>query len=256
MIMIYKADLHIHSCLSPCASLDMSPRAIVARAKEVGLNCLALTDHNSAGNCAAMGRLCEREGILFFPGLEVTTSEEAHIVCLFDEVDAAMELGRMVYEAMPKFANIPEKTGDQVLVNEEDEVEGFEEQYLGIATSFNVDDLRERVAGLGGLFIAAHVDKPCFSVVSQLGFLSGEFSAVEVSRGGVMRGGTEKLTEGYAVVTASDSHYVHTIGSAFVEFEAEDGRDGYRRALSERRVKTVAFDKSFRTAPGGSVGAG
>jgi PHP family Zn ribbon phosphoesterase len=255
--MIYKADLHIHSCLSPCASLDMSPLAIVTRAKEIGLNCLALTDHNSAGNCAAMGRLCEREGILFFPGMEVTTAEEAHIVCLFGGVDAALELGRMVGEASPYIKNVPEKTGDQVLVNEEDEVEGFEERYLGMATSFGVDELRERVAGLGGLFIAAHVDKPCFSVVSQLGVLSGEFSAVELSRGGVMRGEEARMaTSGYALVTASDSHYVHTIGSAYVEFEAGGtgdvgiGIDNYRRALLERRVKLVVFDKAFRTAPG------
>jgi len=252
--MKYKADLHIHSCLSPCASLDMSPLAIVTRAKEVGLNCLALTDHNSAGNCAAMGRLCEREGILFFPGMEVTTAEEAHIVCLFGAVDAAAEFGRAVYESMPYIENIPEKTGDQVIVNEDDEVEGFEERYLGMATSFTVDDLRERVAAAGGLFIPAHIDKPCFSVVSQLGFLSGEFTAVELSRAGVMRAEARRLAEGYAAVTASDSHYVHTIGSACVEFESREdaGIDGYRQALLERRVKLVAFDERFRTAPGKS----
>jgi 3',5'-nucleoside bisphosphate phosphatase len=256
--MICKADLHIHSCLSPCASLDMSPLAIVTRAKEVGLNCVALTDHNSAGNCAAMGRLCEREGILFFPGMEVTTSEEAHIVCLFGTVDAALELGRMVYEALPHIDNIPEKTGDQVIVNEEDEVEGFEERYLGMACAFSVDDLRERVAGLGGLFVAAHIDKPCFSVLSQLGFLSGEFTAVELSRAGAMRQEAMKLAGGYAVTTASDSHYIHTIGSAFVEFESDDtgiaGIESYKQALLERRVKLVAFDKAFRTAPRGAGG--
>jgi PHP family Zn ribbon phosphoesterase len=253
--MLYRADLHIHSCLSPCGSLDMSPLAIVARAKEVGLNCLALTDHNSAGNCAAMGRLCSREGLTFFPGMEVTTAEEAHIVCLFGEVGAALELGRTVYEALPRVKNIPEKTGDQVLVNEEDEVEGFEERYLGLACSLTIDELRERVAGLGGLFIAAHIDRPCFSVVSQLGFLSGEFSAVELSRAGVMRSEARNLAAGYAVTTASDSHYIHTIGSALVEFEADEGAGlaGYRRALRDKRVKPVVFGDAFRTAPGGSA---
>jgi hypothetical protein len=230
----------------------MSPLAIVTRASEVGLNCIALTDHNSAGNCEAMRRLCDMEGILFFPGLEVTTAEEAHIVCLFGTVDAALELGRMVYEALPRISNIPEKTGDQVLVNEADEVEGFEERYLGMACAFSVDDLRERVVGLGGLFVAAHIDKPCFSVISQLGFLSGEFTAVELSRAGATREEARKLTGGYAVTTASDSHYIHTIGSACVEFEAENaGIEGYQQALLERRVKLVAFDKAFRTAPGG-----
>jgi len=229
----------------------MSPLSIVARAKEVGVNCLALTDHNSAGNCAAMANLCSREGILFFPGLEVTTAEEAHIVCLFGEVGAALELGRMVYGALPRVDNVPEKTGDQVFVNEADEVEGFEERYLGMASSFSVDELRERVVGLGGLFIAAHINKPCFSVISQLGFLSGEFSAVELSRAGALREETRSLAGGYAAVSASDSHYIHTIGSACVEYESESADiGGYGLALRDRRVGLAVFDRAFRTAPG------
>jgi len=218
--MKYKADLHIHSCLSPCASLDMSPRAIVGRAKELDINCLALTDHNSAGNCAAMARVCEREGVLFFPGLEVTTAEEAHIVCLFGEVDSAMKLGEIIYGRLPHVENIPEKFGDQVFVNEEDEVEGFEERYLGIACGLTIDELRDTVFGLGGLFIAAHIDKPCFSVISQLGFLSGEFSAVELSRAGALKESAKALAEGYAAVSASDSHYIHTIASALYRSSA------------------------------------
>jgi PHP family Zn ribbon phosphoesterase len=249
--MKYKADLHIHSCLSPCASLDMSPRAIVERALEIGVNCLALTDHNSAGNCGTMARLCERNGILFFPGLEVTTAEEAHIVCLFGEVGAAEELGRIIYDTLPRFKNIPEKSGDQVYVNEDDEVEGFEEQYLGIACGFSIDELRERVAALGGLFIAAHVDKPCFSVVSQLGFLSGEFSAVELSRAGALRADALKITAGYTAVSASDSHYLHSLGSACVEFGSPAaGIEGFRDALREKEVRMVIFDRAYRTAPG------
>jgi len=229
----------------------MAPSAIVARALEVGVNCIALTDHNAAGNCAAMANLCRRAGILFFPGMEVTTKEEAHIICLFGEVDAAMELGRMVYEKLPAVENIPEKFGDQVLLNEEDEVEGFEERYLGLACGFTIDELRERVFGLGGLFIAAHVDKPRFSVVSQLGFLSGEFSAAELSRAGAMRDGSMKLVRGYTPVSASDSHYLHTLGSACVEFESADaGIDGYRRALLDKSAKLVILDDAFRTEPG------
>jgi len=250
--MLYNADLHVHSCLSPCASLDMAPSAIVARALEVGINCLALTDHNSAGNCAATANLCKRNGIQFFPGMEVTTAEEAHIVCLFGDTGAAMELGRIIYDALPHIENNPEKFGDQVLLNEDDEVEGFEERYLGVACGLTIDQLRHRVFALGGLFIAAHADKPVFSVVSQLGFLSGEFSAVELSRAGAARESSLKLVEGYTAVTASDSHYLHTLGSACVEYEAAAGAgiEGYRQALLERRVKLSIFSDAFRTAPG------
>jgi len=249
--MLYRADLHVHSCLSPCASLDMAPSAIVARALEVDVNCIALTDHNSAGNCAAMANLCKRNGILFFPGMEVTTKEEAHIVCLFGEVDAAMELGRMVREKLPNVENIPEKFGDQVLLNEDDEVEGFEERYLGLACGFTIDELRERVFALGGLFIAAHVDKPIFSVVSQLGFLSGEFSAAELSRAGATREASFKLVRNYTAVSASDSHYLHTLGSACVEYESDiAGIGGYRQALLDKTAKLVILDDAFRTTPG------
>jgi hypothetical protein len=229
----------------------MSPLAIVTRAREVGVNCLALTDHNSAGNCAAMAKLCEREGILFFPGMEVTTKEEAHIVCLFGSVGAALELSAMVYDKLLPITNDPEKFGDQVLVNEEDEVEGFEEQYLGVACGFSIDELRERVLGLGGLFVAAHVDKPRFSVVSQLGFLSGEFSAAEISRAGALRETSFGLVRGYVPVSASDSHYLHTLGSACVEFETDDASiGGYGDALRAGRTKLVILDDAFRTAPG------
>jgi len=248
--MKYKADLHIHSCLSPCASLDMSPRAIVERALELGINCLALTDHNSAGNCAAMARLCQREGILFFPGLEVTTAEEAHILCLFGEVRSALKLSEIIYGRLPHIENIPEKFGDQVLVNEEDEVEGFEDRYLGIACGFTIDELREEVYSLDGLFIAAHVDKPCFSVISQLGFLIGEFSAVELSRAGATKESALALAKNYTAVSASDSHYIHTIGSACVEFETEIvGIDGYRQALRDKKIQLAIFDRAYRTAP-------
>jgi len=248
--MKYKADLHIHSCLSPCASLDMSPRAIVERALELGINCLALTDHNSAGNCAAMARLCARSGILFFPGLEVTTAEEAHVVCLFGDVNSAVKLGEIIYGKLPHIENIPEKFGDQVLVNEEDEVEGFEERYLGIACGFTIDELREQVYSLGGLFIPAHIDKPCFSVISQLGFLNGDFSAVELSRAGALKESAIALAKNYTAVSASDSHYIHTIGSACVEFEAKiAGIDGYRQALRDNKIQLAIFDRAYRTAP-------
>jgi hypothetical protein len=270
--MIYKADLHLHSCLSPCGSLDMSPRAIVERAVEIGINCLALTDHNSARNCAAMAKLCEREGILFFPGLEVTTAEEAHIVCLFGSVDAAMELGNMVYESLPALKYNFEKFGDQVVVNEDDEVvDMIEDKYLVMACGYTIDDLREEVARLGGLFIAAHVDKPCFSVVSQLGLLSGDFSAVELSRAGAMRLSNAESPPnsalayaeinkfrvprsafpGYTTVSASDGHYLHNIGSACVEFESENASiEGYKGVLRNGQVGIVLFDHAFRTAPG------
>ncbi|MFP4013777.1 MAG: PHP domain-containing protein [Chitinispirillaceae bacterium] len=233
----YRADLHIHSCLSPCASLDMSPRAIAQTAVEKGLNCIALTDHNSAGNCAVMQTLCSEKGILFFPGIEVSTSEEAHILCLFETVKAAEHLGEFVYRSLPDVDNEPEKLGDQVLVNETDEIEGFVQKYLGLASMITIDQLRSKVRELGGLLIPAHIDRPSFSVISQLGFLSGDFSAVEISRAGVRRGIDLTLAGPYPAVTASDSHYLHEIGSVSVGFELREGTfEEYCFRLSQKNI--------------------
>jgi PHP family Zn ribbon phosphoesterase len=218
----------------------MSPSAIVKAALERGVNSLALTDHNSAGNCAAMAKLCRDNNILFFPGLEVTTSEEAHVLCLFGEVEAAMELDRIIYESLPEIKNVPEKFGDQVFVNEDDEVEGFEEKYLGMASSYSIDELREKVKKIGGLFIASHVDKPVFSVISQLGFLSGLFSAVEMSAAGARRKDTLSIAGAYTAVSASDSHYLHTIANTCVQFELPTPSiEEYGRVLERNQVKII-----------------
>ncbi|MFP4162587.1 MAG: PHP domain-containing protein [Chitinispirillaceae bacterium] len=237
----YRADLHIHSCLSPCASLDMSPRAIVETAVQKGFNCLALTDHNSAGNCKVMQTLCSDHGILFFPGLEVTTSEEAHIVCLFETVEAADEADQFVSRTLPQVKHDPEKLGDQVLVNEYDEIEGFIPDYLALASTITIDQLRKKVKELGGLFIPAHIDRPCFSVVSQLGFLEGEFSAVEISRTGVKRGMDMSIAGSYPAVTASDSHYLHEIGSVGIGFDLSEAKfEQYCHILSQKKITIIS----------------
>ncbi|MCL2690361.1 MAG: histidinol-phosphatase [Chitinispirillia bacterium] len=218
----------------------MSPLSIVKAAVERGVNALALTDHNSAGNCAAMAKLCRDHNILFFPGLEVTTAEEAHVLCLFGEVETAAELGKIIYESLPDIKNVPEKFGDQIYVNENDEVEDFEEKFLGMASSYSIDHLREKVLALGGLFIASHVDKPVFSVISQLGFLSGFFSAAEISSHGAQREDARALAGAYTAVSASDSHYLHTIANTCVQFElSSPSIEEYRAALERKQVEII-----------------
>jgi PHP family Zn ribbon phosphoesterase len=187
-----------------------------------------------------MASLCERHNILFFPGLEVTTSEEAHVLCLFGEAGAAMELDNIIYESLPPIKNVPEKFGDQVLVNEDEEVEGFKEKYLGMACAYSIDELREKVKKLGGLFIASHVDKPVFSVISQLGFLSGLFSAVEISGACVRRQGVSMFCGDYTAVSASDSHYPHNIADTCVQFELPSPCiEEYRRVLERKEVEII-----------------
>jgi len=213
--MLYRADFHIHSCLSPCAALEMSPSAIVRRAMEVGLNAIALSDHNCAFNLPAFAAVCAHHKLDCLFGIEVTTLEEAHILCLFDELDKAMQLGELVYESLPDIPNQPERFGDQPIVDENNNILGFAEKFLISASAYDVNTLLDLVHSLGGLFVPAHIDRAVFGIISQLGFLPEEdFDAVELTAKGDL-----SLARHYPVVRNSDSHQLMTIGAACTEFE-------------------------------------
>jgi PHP family Zn ribbon phosphoesterase len=215
--MLYRADFHIHSCLSPCASLEMSPAAIVRRAKEVGLNAIALSDHNCAFNLPAFASVCARHELACLFGLEVTTIEEAHILCLFDDLDAAMRLGGIVYKSLPDIPNQPDRFGDQPIVDENDNILGFAEKFLISASAYDVNTLLSLVHSLGGLFIPAHIDRSVFGIVSQLGFLPQEdFDAVELTEKGDVA-----LAREYPVLRNSDAHQLEAVGSGSSEFKLD-----------------------------------
>jgi PHP family Zn ribbon phosphoesterase len=215
--MLYRADFHIHSCLSPCAELEMSPTAIVQRAKEVGLNAIALSDHNCAFNLPAFAAVCARHKLDCLFGLEVTTLEEAHMLCLFDDLDAAMKLGEQVYESLPDIANQPDRFGDQPIVDENDNILGFADKFLISASAYGVNTLLEMVHSLGGLFIPAHIDRSVFGIVSQLGFLPQEnFDAVELTAKGDVA-----LAGNYPILRNSDSHQLDSIGVGSSDFNMD-----------------------------------
>ena len=215
--MPYRADFHIHSCLSPCAELEMSPEAIVRQAKAVGLNAIALSDHNCGFNLPAFGKICERHGMECLFGMEVTSAEEAHILCLFDDLEKAMLLGGRVYDSLPPVPNRPDRFGDQPIVDENEEILGFAEKFLISASTFDIGSLLGEVHSLGGLCIPAHIDRQVYGIVAQLGFLPDEpFDAVELTAKG-----KPSLARDYPIVRNSDSHNLETIGSAFTEFDID-----------------------------------
>ncbi len=234
--MRYTADLHLHSCLSPCASLEMSPRAIVMRAKEQGLTLLALTDHNSALNCPAFEEVCREQGIAALFGIEAMTREEVHVLCLFDTSAQALALGDHIYEKLPDVKNIPEKFGSQVVVDAHDIVQYEVEKYLVQAADMSLEDLARKVEELGGLFIPAHIEREAFSLTSQLGFLPDEpYVAVEVSRNYFKRNIAVAGIERYPIITGSDAHQLDAIGQAYTEIDADmPDRAGLGRAFARR----------------------
>lgn len=164
-------DLHIHSCLSPCGDDDMTPANIAGMAAVKGLDVIALTDHNSCRNCPAAIAAGMEYGVTVIPGMELTTQEEVHVVCLFPSIEEALSFDAYVYERLQKIPNNPAIFGKQQLYNEADEVIGIEPNLLINATDISFDEVYGLVKEYGGIMIPAHVDKNANSLIANLGFI-------------------------------------------------------------------------------------
>jgi PHP family Zn ribbon phosphoesterase len=231
--MVLTADFHNHSCLSPCGSLEMSPTALIAEAVRKGVEILTLSDHNSARNTAAFESLCRQAGLVPLCGLEVTTQEELHCLCLFADSPSALDFGAFVENHLLKIVNKPEKWGDQIVVDAQENVIEEVPFWLGTATDLPLTALSEFCLSAGGLFIPAHIDRPSQSVLSQLGYLPDlPYTALEVRRDAA---GLD--TRGKTLVTGSDAHYLEDVGTRVcrLELETPDFK-GVRRALETGAV--------------------
>ena len=173
MIPLYY-DLHIHSCLSPCGDDDMTPANLVGMAAVKGLDVIALTDHNSCANCPAAVYHGENYGVTVIPGMELTTEEEVHVICLFPSLESALAFDALVYNRLMPVPNREDIFGKQQIMNEADEVIGTKENLLINATSISFDEAFPLVASYGGIAYPAHVDKSSTSLISNLGFVPPE----------------------------------------------------------------------------------
>ncbi len=180
MSRFFLADLHLHTCLSPCAELEMLPEFIVERAQELGLQIIAVTDHNSAENTAAVVTAARSTGITVLPGMEVQTREEVHLLTLFDTLEQVASWQEQVYTNLPPFKNDEGAFGEQLLLNAVGEPVGYLDRLLLTSTYFSVEDVVQRVRELDGLCIPAHVDRTMYSIISNLGFIPPELDVVGV----------------------------------------------------------------------------
>jgi predicted metal-dependent phosphoesterase TrpH len=219
---IILADLHIHTCLSPCATFDMTPQKIVKQAQSRSLDIIAVTDHNSAENTVSVMAAAQHTGLCVIPGIEVTTSEEAHIVGLFGDLKDALSMQALIYNHLQPGENNDDLFGMQVIANEFDEVEGFNRRLLIGATSLGLSKVVAAIHSLNGLAVAAHIDRQAFSVVSQLGFIPDDLhlDAVEVSgRITLIQAGARfKEYERFAFITSSDAHDIQEVGISPTRF--------------------------------------
>ncbi|MBN1545138.1 MAG: hypothetical protein JW902_00600 [Syntrophaceae bacterium] len=215
MLRAFRCDLHIHTCLSPCADLDMYPRALIEKSINEKLDVIAICDHNSSENVSYVLRLAEGKPIVVLPGMEVSSLEEVHVLALFDELSSLLKLQDMVYKHLPG-TNREDYFGPQVIVNDQDEVEGMNERLLIGATELPLNRIVREIHSLGGLAIASHIDRPSFSVLSQLGFVDTEthFDALEISAATGIKKARRQYPElsGYPFITSSDAHTITNIG--------------------------------------------
>jgi len=176
-------DLPLHTVLSPCAEVEMIPPFIVAQAKKLGLGCIAVTDHNSAENAGAVVEAGKAVDLVVLPGMEVQTREEVHLVCLFDTVEQDMAWQEKVYAHLPPLPNRPETFGAQFVVDAEGEFVRENERVLLASMDWSVDKVVSEVRALKGLCVPAHVDRPSYSLIANLGFVPSEleFEALELT---------------------------------------------------------------------------
>ncbi len=227
----YKADLHIHSCLSPCGSLEMSPKVIVETLKEKGVQIAALTDHNTALNCPAFDYHCKKNGMIPLFGMEAQTAEEIHVLCLFSQLQTALDFSQTIYDLLPPIMNNPEKAGDQVIVDQNDDIIGEIDKYLVISADITIEELEKMVHELNGLVIPAHIDRASFSMTSQLGFvIEGNWDALEAVRNPPSKmdyiDNKQVLypieTLGYPITHSSDAHYIRNIAQKTFDLDFAD----------------------------------
>ena len=218
-------DLHIHSCLSPCGDNESTPGNIVGMAVVKGLDVIALTDHNTCKNCEAAMTIGKEYGITVIPGMELTTSEEVHVLCLFHTLEDAMGFDAYVEPRILQIPNNPKVFGDQFICNENDEVKGIFPTLLISATDISFDRVDDVIKPFNGVMVPAHVDANSFSLTSNLGFVPPDaifhcFELQHMENLHKMQNANPYLRE-CNVIKDSDAHYIEHISEAVNTLYAE-----------------------------------
>lgn len=231
-------DFHIHSCLSPCAEEDMTPYNLVNLSAIMGMEAIALTDHNSCQNCGAAMRAGEQAGITVIPGMELCTCEEVHVVCLFEELRAAEEFSDFVLRGSPQIKNRPEIFGTQLIMDETDNILGSQDLLLTMTSSISIDDVEKIIDGYGGVCYPAHIDRSSYSVISNLGMITPEmgFEVAEISPAGDVQALKAKfpVLDSMKILTSSDAHRLESLRPAELSLHTDNNIKSIIRHLKNR----------------------
>ncbi|VBB06324.1 Hypothetical protein LUCI_1555 [Lucifera butyrica] len=245
MIRSYVADLHVHSVLSPCAAVEMTPRNIVRHAAEYGVNIIAITDHNACDNVTAALEAASDSDVTVLPGMEVETKEEIHLVVLFEKMRQMKEWERFVEAHRSGRLNDEKRFGAQFVVDAGDNLLRVKEEMLLTPLTAGVAEVSAQAAALEGLCIASHVDRPVYSLINQLGFIPPDviLDAVEVSRRVKPQEAARLIPAigGLPVITASDAHTIDDFidGPKITLFLEKPSLAEIRQALRNQNQRKV-----------------
>ena len=209
-------DLHLHSCLSPCGSDEMTPANLAAMCALAGLQIVALTDHNTCGNCASFCRAAQLHGLTVLSGMELCTQEEIHVVCLFPDPEQAEGFSREIARHLPPIRNDPDRFGRQLRMDDEDGVLGEESALLAGSTDIPLAQVPKLVSAWGGAAFPSHIDRPSFSLLGVLGLWDPDlgFTAAELSHHCPPELARRPDLAGLQLLTNSDAHYLDQVWGA------------------------------------------
>lgn len=219
--MIYKADLHIHTVLSPCGDLDMSPSMIIDQAKIKELDIIGITDHNSTKNAVVCKQIGDKNGIFVMLGTEVTSKEEVHCLCFMPDENALNKFQKYLDTHINKKKNKPKFFGNQFVVDERENILDEEELLLIQSINQTIHEISDKVKLLKGIFIPAHIDAHRNSIGSQLGFIPDdiEFDALEMVNKTDDKFTKYRIPKDTFIISSSDAHYLNDIGKRYTEFD-------------------------------------
>ena len=237
-MMRFYYDVHVHSCLSPCGDDDMTPNNVAGMGTVNGLQIMALTDHNTCGNCPAFMAACKRLGIVGIPGMELTTAEDVHLVCLFETLEQAMAFDADVGKSRIRIPNKPDIFGHQLRLDENDALIGTEEDLLPNATALSLEEGTVLCRSHGGVAYPAHIDREANGVIAVLGDLPPEpdFPCVEFRDPSLAEEYRNRYSLGEKrIVFGSDAHYLWDIAEPThaIDLDIDD------RSYSSNKVRAL-----------------
>ncbi len=248
MLSWYKADLHLHSVLSACAELSMGPRDIVSKALQQKVDIIAITDHNSAENARAVLEAAKGSALTVIPGMEVSTKEEVHTICLFSDLESVLGFQDFIYSHITEGIYDEAFFGPQLICDKDENIIGQSDRLLSFAIGATLDQVAEQVERFQGIIYPAHVDRRSYSLLRVLGFIPNHLPirVIEISQRSKLNEPPIKfLQKNYAIITASDAHDIDNIGKEVTFFKlAEPSFAEIKMALDRQDGRAVSLEIS------------